>query len=93
MLSLQPASVNEKVVKFDRLIVGVALCAGLLFGLITMLIQYVGLFMTGFHTGVLLAIPGLAIYDAFLVSRPTTVSVFAYAHTLMCILPYFVDLS
>ncbi|KAJ8737621.1 hypothetical protein PYW08_000216 [Mythimna loreyi] len=52
--------------------VGVALCAGLLFGLITMLIQYVGLFMTGFHTGVMLAIAGLAIYDHFLDSRPTT---------------------
>ncbi|KAJ0183693.1 hypothetical protein K1T71_000116 [Dendrolimus kikuchii] len=52
--------------------VGVALCAGLLFGLITMLIQYVGLFMTGFHTGLLLAIAGLAIYDHFLDNRPTT---------------------
>lgn len=52
--------------------VGVALCAGLLFGLITMLIQYVGLFMTGFHTGLLLAIAGLAIYDHFLENRPTT---------------------
>lgn len=51
-----------------------ALCAGLLFGLITMLIQYVGLFITGFHTGLLLAIAGLAIYDHFLESRPTTVS-------------------
>jgi hypothetical protein len=29
----------------------VALGAGILFGLITMLVQYVGLFMTGFHTG------------------------------------------
>lgn len=48
----------------------VALCAGLLFGLITMLIQYVGLFITGFHTGTLLAIAGLAIYDHFLVSPP-----------------------
>ncbi|XP_068627468.1 transmembrane protein 198 [Battus philenor] len=52
--------------------VGVALCAGLLFGLITMLIQYVGLFMTGFHTGLLLAIAGLAIYDHFLDSRPVS---------------------
>ncbi|XP_059059699.1 transmembrane protein 198 [Achroia grisella] len=52
--------------------VGVALCAGLLFGLITMLIQYVGLFMTGFHTGLLLAVGGLAIYDHFLDSRPAT---------------------
>ncbi|XP_034839292.1 transmembrane protein 198 [Maniola hyperantus] len=52
--------------------VGVAVCAGLLFGLITMLIQYVGLFMTGFHTGLLLAIAGLAIYDHFLETRPNT---------------------
>ncbi|CAG4942402.1 unnamed protein product [Colias eurytheme] len=52
--------------------VGVALCAGLLFGLITMLIQYVGLFMTGFHTGLLLAVAGLAIYDHFLDHRPNT---------------------
>ncbi|KAI5636964.1 hypothetical protein NE865_10264 [Phthorimaea operculella] len=52
--------------------VGVALCAGLLFGLITMLIQYVGLFMTGFHTGLLLAFGGLAIYDHFLDNRPNT---------------------
>ncbi|XP_049886346.1 transmembrane protein 198 isoform X2 [Pectinophora gossypiella] len=52
--------------------VAVALCAGLLFGLITMLIQYVGLFMTGFHTGLLLAIGGLAVYDHFLDNRPNT---------------------
>ncbi|XP_041987614.1 transmembrane protein 198 [Aricia agestis] len=52
--------------------VAVAVCAGLLFGLITMLIQYVGLFMTGFHTGLLLALAGLAIYDHFLDNRPTT---------------------
>ncbi|XP_075211559.1 transmembrane protein 198 isoform X2 [Lycorma delicatula] len=42
---------------------GVALCAGLLFGLITMLVQYVGLFMTGFHTGLLVAVASLAISD------------------------------
>ena len=29
----------------------IAMLAGLLFGLITMLVQYVGLFMLGFHTG------------------------------------------
>ena len=29
----------------------IAVSAGLLFGLITMLVQYVGLFMLGFHTG------------------------------------------
>lgn len=31
----------------------IAMSAGLLFGLITMLVQYVGLFMLGFHTGLL----------------------------------------
>ncbi|XP_065349863.1 transmembrane protein 198 isoform X2 [Cloeon dipterum] len=43
----------------------VALSAGLLFGLITMLVQYVGLFMTGFHTGLFLAFIGLAAADPF----------------------------
>ncbi|OWR41993.1 transmembrane protein 198 [Danaus plexippus] len=52
--------------------VGVAMSAGLLFGLITMLIQYVGLFVTGFHTGLLLAVAGLAIYDHFLEARSHT---------------------
>lgn len=52
--------------------IGVALGAGLLFGLITMLIQYVGLFVTGLHTGLLLGVAGLAIYDHFLDTRPTT---------------------
>lgn len=44
---------------------GVALSAGLLFGLITMLVQYVGLFMTGFHTGLFAAFIGLAAADPF----------------------------
>lgn len=35
---------------------GVALGAGVLFGLITMLVQYVGLFMLGFHTGLFLGV-------------------------------------
>ncbi|MCL4134612.1 UNVERIFIED_CONTAM: hypothetical protein GTU68_041765 [Idotea baltica] len=35
---------------------GVAVGAGVLFGLITMLVQYVGLFMTGFHTGLFLGV-------------------------------------
>lgn len=38
---------------------GVALSAGLLFGLVTMLVQYVGLFMLGFHTGLLLGLAAL----------------------------------
>lgn len=44
---------------------GIAICLGLLFGLITMLVQYVGLFMTGFHTGLALAIAGIVAVDQF----------------------------
>ncbi|XP_063877851.1 transmembrane protein 198-like isoform X1 [Scylla paramamosain] len=40
---------------------GVALGAGVMFGLITMLVQYVGLFMTGLHTGLFLGVAGIAI--------------------------------
>ncbi|KAF2350824.1 protein of unknown function DUF4203 [Trinorchestia longiramus] len=39
---------------------GVSLAAGLMFGLITMLVQYVGLFMTGFHTGLFLGVAAIA---------------------------------
>lgn len=42
---------------------GLSLGAGILFGLITMLIQYVGLFMTGFHTGLLLGLISIAAAD------------------------------
>ena len=41
----------------------IALSAGLLFGLITLLVQYVGLFMLGFHSGLLLAVVGLCAGD------------------------------
>ncbi|XP_063224018.1 transmembrane protein 198 [Bacillus rossius redtenbacheri] len=44
---------------------GVALGAGVLFGLITMLVQYVGLFMTGFHTGLFLAVISLGVAETF----------------------------
>lgn len=44
---------------------GMALSAGLLLGLITMLVQYVGLFMTGFHTGLFISIVSLAISEQF----------------------------
>lgn len=37
--------------------------AGVLFGLITMLVQYVGLFMTGLHTGILLCLVSVATAD------------------------------
>jgi hypothetical protein len=50
---------------------GVALGAGLLFGLITMLVQYVGLFMTGFHTGLFISLIGLATAEPFY--RPASV--------------------
>lgn len=42
---------------------GVAISAGILFGLITMLVQYVGLFMTGFHTGLFGAVVGVVIAE------------------------------
>lgn len=42
---------------------GVSLLAGVLFGLITMLVQYVGLFMSGLHTGTLLGLAALLIAD------------------------------
>ena len=42
--------VEEKVLP-DWSNAAIAMSAGLLFGLITMLVQYVGLFMLGFHTG------------------------------------------
>ncbi|XP_022235426.1 transmembrane protein 198-like isoform X2 [Limulus polyphemus] len=50
---------------------GVALGAGLLFGLITMLVQYVGLFMTGFHMGLFVGVAAITI--AYLWYSPTTV--------------------
>ncbi|XP_054273146.1 transmembrane protein 198-like isoform X1 [Macrosteles quadrilineatus] len=49
---------------------GMALSAGLLLGLITMLVQYVGLFMTGFHTGLFVAIASLVTTEQ--VSHPPT---------------------
>ncbi|KAL1513491.1 hypothetical protein ABEB36_002895 [Hypothenemus hampei] len=41
----------------------VAALAGLLFGLITMLVQYVGLFISGLHSGLLLGLAGLLVAD------------------------------
>lgn len=37
--------------------------AGLLFGLITMLVQYVGLFVNGLHAGLLIGLVGLLAAD------------------------------
>lgn len=45
--------------------VGVAVGAGVLCGLITMLVQYVGLFLTGFHVGFLGAVVALSIAEPF----------------------------
>lgn len=45
--------------------VAAAVGAGILFGLITMLVQYVGLFMTGFHTGLLTGVIALVVMDHF----------------------------
>jgi len=44
---------------------GVAAGAGILCGLITMLVQYVGVFLTGFHLGFLGAVAGLSIAELF----------------------------
>jgi len=43
----------------------IAMSAGLLFGLITMLVQYVGLFMLGFHTGLLGGLVGLCCAELY----------------------------
>lgn len=45
--------------------IGVALAAGILCGLITMLVQYVGLFMTGLHFGILIGVAALIIMELF----------------------------
>lgn len=53
-----------------KLFLGVAVFAGVLFGLITMLVQYVGLFMSGLHTGFLLGLGGLLTADHFMETSP-----------------------
>ena len=45
--------------------IGVALAAGVLCGLITMLVQYVGLFMTGLVLGILLGVSSLVVMEQF----------------------------
>lgn len=45
----------------------IASSAGVLFGLITMLVQYVGLFMLGFHTGLLGGLIGLCFVEIYYV--------------------------
>lgn len=47
-----------------------ALSAGVLLGLIAMLVQYVGLFMTGIHTGLFISLASLATAEQF--SHPPT---------------------
>merc|ERR1719500_812646 len=41
----------------------IAVSAGILFGLIILLVQYVGLFMLGFHGGLLLGLIGIVVAD------------------------------
>lgn len=50
--------------------IGVSLGAGVLFGLITMLVSYVGLFMTGVHLGLLLGLVVLVVLEQWY--HPTT---------------------
>ncbi|KRZ13878.1 DNA excision repair protein haywire, partial [Trichinella zimbabwensis] len=45
--------------------VSIGIAAGLLFGMITVLVHYVGLFMTGFLTGLLFSIPTMLVWCAF----------------------------
>jgi len=56
---------EENLLPFEGKI-GVAAGAGILCGLITMLIQYVGVFLTGFHLGFLGAVTGLSIAEVFI---------------------------
>lgn len=53
----------------------IAVCAGVLFGLITLLVQYVGLFMLGFHGGLLLGIVGLCAAEPWITPSSPWVSV------------------
>ncbi|KAJ8951875.1 hypothetical protein NQ318_019851, partial [Aromia moschata] len=62
---------------------GVSLLAGVLFGLITMLVQYVGLFMTGLHTGLLLGLAALLTADHFMETAPNG-SVWLCVGVLLC---------
>jgi len=55
---------EENLLPFEGKI-GVAAGAGILCGLITMLVQYVGIFLTGFHLGFLGAVAGLSIAELF----------------------------
>jgi len=55
---------EENLLPFEGKI-GVAAGAGILCGLITMLVQYVGVFLTGFHLGFLAAVAGLSVADLF----------------------------
>lgn len=48
----------------------IAVGAGILFGLITLLVQYVGLFMLGFHGGLLIGILGLCAVEIFSHHQP-----------------------
>jgi len=50
--------------------IGVTLTAGVLCGLITMLVQYIGLFTIGFHFGLQLAIAALIVVEQFI--HPST---------------------
>ncbi|CDW57010.1 DUF4203 domain containing protein [Trichuris trichiura] len=41
------------------------MAAGLLFGMVTVLVHYVGLFMTGFLTGLLIGVPSMLLWSIF----------------------------
>ncbi|XP_077302497.1 transmembrane protein 198 isoform X2 [Arctopsyche grandis] len=71
----------------------VALTAGFLFGLITMLIQYVGLFMTGLHTGLFVAIAGLTCYNHFMNNIVYTVTMWLCIAVLLGAAIFFAILN
>ncbi|KAK3108794.1 hypothetical protein FSP39_015901 [Pinctada imbricata] len=52
-------------------VIGIAVGGGLLIGIVTMLVQYIGLFFTGFQLGVAIAIGVLIILHLFLPELPS----------------------
>lgn len=75
--------IHIRILMYNYYVLGVALSAGLLFGLITMLVQYVGLFMTGLHTGLLLGLASLTGADHVITTATTSGSVWLCVGVLL----------
>lgn len=58
---------------WSNVLIGIS--AGILFGLITLLVQYVGLFMLGFHSGLLLGLVGICVADPWIQPETPWISV------------------